>query len=192
MRRRALDILLQIGFLEGAVQTRGAYERAVHGRSPSVTPDPSGEELLARRLEAALAESVPSLGAFLRDERRARNIRSDALIRRLGVTRAVYRMLEADRISPLRIPAATWRRFLDLWRVPADRFAAMIRRSHQLVLFGPACRAALARYGRTERRRDRTDTVERAMKELYAHPRLRLPEQEERRVEEFLRSVLGP
>jgi hypothetical protein len=188
-----VDRLLRLAFLEGHVNTRGAWETAVSGRTVSEKVSPDHAARLEEKLVAALAASVSgdllTVGTYLRSVHRGAGIGLQKLPSRLGVTGNVYRMLEHDRISPLRIPPEVWRRFQTLWNIPFDVLEGMLRRSHQLVYFRPSYRATLARYRHGERAARRTVAMQQAVMELYARARLELPPEEERKMKALLDEV---
>ena len=196
MSDHPVDMLLQLAFLEGVVHTRGAYEQVVLRREWTVPITKSRTARLEERLVSALGARVPAelltVGAFLRNVRRDERVRAEDLMDRLGLSRNLYRMLEHDRISPLRIPPAVWRKIRQLWKIPGDVLEGMIRRSHTLIFFQPSYRAALARYRRREMRRSRAAAMERAARELYLRAPLQLPPDEEKKVQDLLRSILEP
>ena len=196
MSDHPVDKLLRLAFLEGVVHTRGAYEQAVLMRDWTVPGVKARAARLEERLVNALAGSVAAevltVGMFLRSIRREEGTRPEVLMRRLGLSRNIYRMLEHDRISPLKIPPVVWNRIRLLWQVPGEVLEAMIRRSHQLIFFQPSYRATLARYRRKGSSRSGAGALEKAARELYTRSLLPLPPDEEAKMQEFLRSIMEP
>lgn len=194
MRDHPVDLLLRLAFLEGAVHTRGAYERAVLRRRAEEMIPAARAQRLEERLAGALvpggADDLLTAGSFLISLRRRRSLRIASITRHLGLTGNIYRMLERDRISPLKIAPEVWKSIGLLGDLTAGMLEEMIRRTHGLVYFRPSYRATLARYRRSSTPGTRAGAVEQAARELYARALLPLPPAEEERMREFLRSVL--
>ena len=195
MKKNQIDTLLQLAYLEGLVKTRGAYEKWVAKKKPSAVGDPGARASLLHRLETALeGKSVHvteplTVGAFLKQVRRGQAIRQQEFFSRLGLTQNIYRMLEQDRLSPLKVPPAAWKKFAQLFNLSTDSLAGMIRLTHQLVFFQPAFRSTLARYDGRKNKAMKAATLEKATKELYTRAHLALPPEEERKLSALLQSI---
>lgn len=195
MKKDRIDKLLQLAYLEGLVKTRGAYEKWVARKKPLAVAGSVAKASLQQRLEKALearplrAEEPLTVGTFLKQVRERQSIRPQEIFSRLGLTQNMYRMLEHDRLSPLKVPAAAWKKFAQLFNLSADALADMIRRTHQLVFFQPAFRSTLARYDGRKNKSMKAATLEKATKELYTRAQLTLPPDEEQKLNALLRSI---
>ena len=196
MRRDRVDILLQLTFLEGRINTHGAYEKSVARKLPQPLASSDSRSLLERSLEAALAaksfqeEATTTVGSFLRSLRSAQSLRAQQIFPRIGLSRNIYRMLEQDRISPLKIPLEAWRRLCQLAKLPPQVLGEMIRRTHQLVWFRPSFRTTLARYDARKQKGMKASTLEKAATELYTKAQLSLPADEKAKLDALLKSIL--
>ena len=196
MKRDPVDILIQLAYLEGAITTHGAYERAVLGRKLGGAASQSARTAVLRLLGEALsskqaATAMPlTVGVFLKKVRAEQSLRPQEIFSRLGITQNIYRMLEQDRLSPLRVPAAAWKRFGLLFHLSTDALVDMVRRTHQLVFFQPAFRGTLARYDGRKNKAMKAATIEQATKELYTRAQLVLPPEEEKKLDALLRSII--
>jgi DNA-binding XRE family transcriptional regulator len=211
MERDNVDCLLQLAFLEGTITTRGLYEKALARKMPEVQAPQASRHRLRERLEAGLAATtflqigtIPgvavqndnlgvtlTVGSFLRQTRSEVILRPQEVASRLGISRNVYRMLEQDRISPLKISAGAWKRFCSLFNVPVEDVIGMIRRTHRLVFYRPSFRMTLARYDARKNRGMKAATLEKAATELYTKARLALPPEEEAKLNSLLNSIAG-
>ena len=190
MKFDQVDILLQTAFLEGKIVMHGAYEKAVEGRKRVIAPRPPARESLLRQLEAAAVEEMPlTVGALLRGIRAGTALRPREVSVRLGCPHDVYCMLEADRISPLRVPVDSWRRLARLCSIPADALAQLIRRTHRLVWFRPGYTTSLARFTPGGDRQAKRSAVEGAARELLAKADLLLPRREEARLQALIDAI---
>jgi hypothetical protein len=193
MNDHPVDMVLRLAFLEGVVHTRGAWERAVAGRTAIPAVAPARAPLLEQRLTDALAGAIRSelltVGTFLRHAEAEIGSTGEEMASRVGLRRNIYRLLEHDRISPLRIPPEVWRRIRAFWNIPGDVLEGMIRRTHQLVFFRPSYRATLARYRHSGGTARRSSAMQKAATELYARARLELPPDEEHRLRELIRAI---
>jgi hypothetical protein len=188
-----VDEILRVAFLEGVVHTRGAWERAVARRSGHVTVAPDTAALLEQRLVHAMAGSIRAelltVGTFLQHTRTQAAGDAEVVAPELGLTRNIYRLLEHDRISPLRIRPEVWRRIRLQWNIPCEVLEGMLRRTHQLVFFRPSYRATLARYRPAGGTTRRSSAMQKAATELYTRARLELPPEAEKRLQELIRAV---
>lgn len=196
MKRDIVDKLLQLAYLEGQVRTHKAYEQSVLGKGPSVRLSGASRLLLQQRLEKALdrkaQKAVPlTIGAFLKDVRASQLLKSRDIFSRLGLSQNIYRMLEEDRISPLKIPVESWKRIRALFNLSVDDLVEMIRRTHQLVFFRPAFRTTLARYDARKGRKMKATTLEKAATELYTRARLNMPDHEKKQLQQLIKSIGG-
>lgn len=195
MKRDPVDRLIQLAYLEGIITTHGAYEKSVVAGNPRAVATPAARAALLQRLEAALAgkavEAAPlTVGVFLRKARSEQSLRPQEIFARLGITQNIYRMLEEDRISPLKVPATAWKKFGQLFNLSADALVDMVRRTHQLVFFQPAFRSTLARYDGRKNKAMKAATIEKATKELYTRAQLVLPPEEEKKLDALLQSIV--
>jgi len=211
MKRDTVDRLLQVAFLEGTITTRGLYERIVAGKKPDVQASQTFRDRLHERLEEGLATTLSgqigarpgvgvqadnmgvlrTIGSLLRQTRSEVALRAQEVSSRLGISQNVYRMLEQDRISPLKISAGTWKRFGSLFNVSVDEVIEMIRRTHRLVFFRPSFRATLARYDGRKNTAMKDTTLEQAATELFIRARLPLAPDEEEKLNALLKSIAG-
>jgi transcriptional regulator with XRE-family HTH domain len=195
MKRTRVDKLLQLAFLEGRINTHGAYEKAVGRRKAEEKVPPALRDALIVRLEKALASraerEIPlTVGAFLKGIRRHHSLRPEQIFSRLGVSQNIYRMLEHDRLSPLRLSVETWKKFLRLFNMPVETLEELIRRTHQLVLYRPSFRTTLARYS-PKKKGTKSSDIEKAASELYTKAKLKIPQKEEERLNALLKSISG-
>lgn len=196
MKRDAIDKLLQLAYLEGEIHTRKAYERKVIAKKTSVRVSAASNAALQRRLEQALErnalETVPlTVGVFLKSVRSEQSLRAQEIFSRLGLTQNIYRMLEEDRISPLRISAESWKRLRAFFSLSVDDLVEMIRRTHQLVFFRPSFRTTLARYDKRKNRATKSRTLEKAATEMYTRAKLPLPEEEKAKLDQLVKAIGG-
>lgn len=195
MKADATDILIRLAFVEGKIRTHGAFEEAARKRTSRVKASKASRLALLERLEGALpgasnAADVPlTVGVFLRSLRSGKALTSPEIFKRLGITRNIYRMLEHDRISPLKIAPEVWLRFRRLFQLQAESLAGMVQRTHQLVFFRPAFRSTLARYDGKAKRSAKSRALEQAAAELYTRADLELPPEETGKLEALLRII---
>ncbi len=194
MKRDRIDKLLQLAYLEGQVHTRKAYERSILTKRVAAKVSVASKTALLQKLEQSLARShehaAPlTVGAFLKGMRSERLLRSWDIFSRIGLTQNIYRMLEEDRISPLKISVESWKRLRTLFNLSIDDLVEMIRRTHQLVFFRPSFRTTLARYDARKNRNMKAATLERAATELYTRARLAVPDDEQRQLDELIKGI---
>jgi hypothetical protein len=197
MKKDALDRLIQLAFLEGTVQTHGAWENNVLRTDPRYRSTAASRRRLVERLDAAL-EVRPSptllpetVGAFLRRTLGGKAPALRALAQRLRLTEATVRLLEQDRISPVKVSAERWRTFMEGFSLSASEIAGMLMRTHQAVVFRPAVRTALARYRSAGARGKggKSAALEAAAAELYTRAGVRLPPAEEKKIRKLLHEI---
>jgi transcriptional regulator with XRE-family HTH domain len=192
MKRDRIDMLLQLAFLENAITTHGLYEIAAGKRKPIVKASSAARNNLQKRLEQALSakaveqESPVTVGMFLRQWRLKQSLRPQEMFARLGISANLYNMLEHDRISPLKISVAAWKRLRSLFRIPTEELAEMIRKTHQLVWFRPSFRSTLARYDSRKNRAMKASTLQRATEQMYTRAALEIPADEERKLRKLI------
>jgi len=197
MKRDDIDMLLQLAYLEGIINTRGAYEKSVLKKKAQALVRDSGRMALQERLELALTSGVKAadapltVGAFLRNVRSEQSLRPAEIFFRVGISQNIYRMLEQDRISPLKISSLSWNRLRRFFDLSADMLVEMIRRTHQLVYFRPSFRTTLARYDARKKKGLKSSAIEQAATELYTKAKLSLPHEEEAKLKELLESIKG-
>ncbi|GEM_PF-1957286 len=186
MKNERVDKLIQLAWLEGWISTHGAYEKAIVKRNTKTLVLPNSRAALIERLESALAETKAdtplTVGALLRGLRTEHSLRSQEIFSRIGVTQNIYRMMEQDTVSPLKISLEVWKRLIALLNLSVDELAEMIRRTHQLVFFRPMLKGVLARYSSRKKKGMKTSILEKAYSEMYAKANLELPEAEQRRL----------
>lgn len=194
MKRDGVDLLIQLAFVEGRVTTCGLYERTVAKRIPAQCLSADGKTRIAGELHKEVLrrkEREPPLtvGALLHRLRRCRNLRLPEMSSLVAIPPNLYRMMERDRISPLKCSPETWRRIRDLCRIPGNELGQLIRRTHQLVLYRASFRTTLARYDGGRNKKQRSEMLERAAEELYARADLPIPFREEERLESLLLTI---
>jgi transcriptional regulator with XRE-family HTH domain len=192
MKRDALDLLLQLAYLEGVISTRGLYERMAAAKSPAITATPESAQRLLRTLVTALEEKTrakmppQTVGSFLKEARGQARLRSAEISARLGIRPNIYRMLENDRISPLKLPPDAWKKLKDLFGVSGDALETMIRRTYLLVLYRPSFAATLARYDRRTKKGKKVAALHRGAEELFLRADLPLAPSDEAALAEYL------
>jgi transcriptional regulator with XRE-family HTH domain len=195
MKRDRLDRLLQLAYLEGRINTHGAYEKSVAKKKTAIRVSIGSRAALRRRLEAALAtgvslDKVPdTIGAFLKKCRTERPMSAREIFTRVGVPQNIYRMMEQDRISPLKISVESWRKLSKLFEVSSDFLIDMITRTHRVVFFQPSFKSTLARYRAGKTRGMKASTLENAARELYIRADLSLPQAEQDKLDAFVRAL---
>ena len=195
MKRDPVDMLIQLAFLEGEVTTHGLYERMVTKRKPAATTSAEARQKLLVILEGSLQDrkkilDIPlTVGSFLKKVRVERSLKSQEISLRVGLTPNIYRMLEEDRISPLKISVGSWKRFRLLFELSMDKLEEIIRRTHQLVVFQPSFRTTLARYKERKGRGKKSQALKGAARELYTRAKLPLPEKEERKLSDLIKGI---
>lgn len=194
MKRDEVDLMIQLAFVEGKITTHGLYERSVAKRIPAQCFSADDKTRVAGELHKEVMrrrEREPPLtvGALLHCLRRCRNLRLPEMSSLLAIPPNLYRMMERDRISPLKCSPETWRRIRDLCRIPGNELEHLIRRTHQLVLYRASFRTTLARYDGRRNKKQRSDVLERAAEELYARADLPIPFRVEERLESLLRAI---
>ena len=194
MKNERVDTLIQLAWLEGWISTHGAYEKAIVKRNTQTLVSPNSRVALIERLESVLAETKAetplTVGALLRALRTEHSLRSQEIFSRIGVTQNIYRMMEQDTISPLKISLEVWKRLIALLNLSVDELAEMIRRTHQLVFFRPMLKGVLARYSSRKKKKSmKTSILEKAYSELYAKANLDLPEAEQRRLNNLITTL---
>lgn len=195
MKRDVIDTLLQLAFLEATITTHGLYEKAVGGKNPLRNSSPAARAGLQAKLEVALLRreemrEVPlTVGAYLRRSRSERSLAPHDIFSRLEISANVYRMLERDGISPLKIPVASWRKMRQLFDLSADVLIGMIRCTHQLVWFRPSFRTTLARYDARKNKAMKASTLEEAARELYLKAALPIPAEEVEKLSSFFKAL---
>ncbi len=194
MKNERVDTLIQLAWLEGWISTHGAYEKAIVKRNTQTLVSPNSRVALIERLESVLAETKAetplTVGALLRALRTEHSLRSKEIFSRIGVTQNIYRMMEQDTISPLKISLEVWKRLIALLNLSVDELAEMIRRTHQLVFFRPMLKGVLARYSSRKKKKSmKTSILEKAYSELYAKANLDLPEAEQRRLNNLITTL---
>lgn len=196
MKRDRVDKLLQLAYVEGQIRTHRAYEQSVLRKRPGLKLSGVSKALLQQKLEKALdskaQKSVPlTVGTFLKGIRSEQVLKSREVFSRLGLSQNIYRMLEEDRISPLKISVESWTRLRTFFNLSVDDLVEMIRRTHQLVFFRPAFRTTLARYDVRKGKKTKATTLERAATELYTRAKLDVPDNEKRQLDELIKSIGG-
>jgi hypothetical protein len=196
MKHDIVDKLLQLAYLEGVIATRRGYENSVARKTPAVVVSPEKQRALMARLEQMVEGSKQSdtpltVGGFLQKARTESSLQSQEIASRIGLTSNIYRMLEHDRISPLKVSVDAWRRLRLLFNISVDELAALVRRTHQLVFFRPSFRTTLARYDARKSVGKKSVTLEKAAAELYTRAKLKLPKEELARIERLIGEIRG-
>jgi len=195
MKPENIDALIRLAFVEGRISTRGAYEEAARKRKDAGPASSASRMALLERLEGTLpgtgaeSDAPATVGVFLRSLRSTQSLQTEEILKRLGLSRNIYKMVEHDRISPLKVHPDVWMRFRQLFQLPADALVGMIRRTHQLVFFRPAFRGTLARYDGRAKRSAKVRALEQAATELYTRAKLKLPPDEARKLAALLRAI---
>lgn len=194
MKRDKIDLLVQLAFVEGGITTHGLYERTVAKRKSPERSSAASKARLVHILAAAMArtrktDAPLTIGAFLRRVRAGHTVRSQDISSRLGITSNLYRLLEQDSLSPLRIPPRSWNRLTALFRIPFDDLEKLIRRTHQLVYFRASFCSTLARYDHRKGKGKRKTVLGQAAVELYTKADLSLPAKEEENLNHLLESI---
>ncbi len=196
MKRDLIDTLLQLAYLEGKITTHGLYEKVGGERDLLVGESPASRDMLVTRLENALSAKVSAredqlltIGMFLRSRRKEQSIFARDISSRLGIPPNTYRMLEHDRISPLKISAESWIKLKTLFQLSTQSLVDLIRRTHQVVWYRPSFGETLARYDTRKTARDKPETMRRAAEELYARANLRIPPEELSRLEALIATI---
>ncbi|HEX9655678.1 MAG TPA: hypothetical protein VGB89_02035 [Bacteroidota bacterium] len=182
-----IDRLLQLAFLEGVISTRGAYEKQVAKKQVTVRRSAASRELVAQRLERELdsVQPVATVGSFLQKALESPTLQPREVSTRLGITANVFAMLTRNRVSPLKISAESWKRFMRLFQIPVDDLVEMIRRTQQLVHYRSSFQTTLARYDTRKNKELKATTLAQAAEELYSRADLPLPDAQMRKIEEL-------
>jgi hypothetical protein len=193
MKNERVDELIKLAWLEGWITTHGAYEKAVAKRDPAVRINAHAREKLIAHLEFALAETKAPLpltvGGLLRDVRTTSLLKPQEIFSRIGVSQNLYRLMERDAISPLKISLDAWQRLMTLLNISVDDLQKMIRRTHQLVFFRPSFKGVLARYDARRNKAMKTSELEKAYAELFAQAELAVPPDEQEKLDAFLKTL---
>jgi transcriptional regulator with XRE-family HTH domain len=195
MKRTRTDLLLQLAFVEGTMTTHGLYEKTAARKKPEALSSPEAKAAMVRKLEAALAKKAAlakaplTLGLFLRNAREEQSLKPEEIFGRLGISSNLYKLLERDKISPLKIAPESWIKMQQLFKLPFEALEEMIRRTFQLVFFRPSFRTTLARYDGRKKKASKGSVLERAAEELYARASLTLPRQEEEKISQLLAAI---
>jgi len=189
-----VDRLLQLAFLEGIISTRGAYEKQVARKQVTAKRSPALKESVARRLERELGsvQPVATVGSFLQKVLESPAVQPRDVSSRLGITANVFAMLTRNRISPLKVSAESWRRFVKLFQLPVDDLIEMIRRTQQLIHYRSSFKMTLARYDTRKNKELKATTLAKATEELYSRADLPLPDAQLRKIEELRTELLDP
>lgn len=196
MKRDLIDSLIQLAYLEGKITTHGLYEQVGGERDLFVTVDSSRRQQLIERLEEAVRTRTASrqdhtltIGMFLRKKRKEQAILPRDISSRIGLSPNTYRMLEHDRISPLKISTDSWLRLRQLFHLSTDSLVQLIRRTHQVVWFRPSFSETLARYDARKTARQKPEEMRNAAEELYARAHLKVPPDELRKLESLIATI---
>ncbi|MBI5474854.1 MAG: hypothetical protein HY961_21140 [Ignavibacteriae bacterium] len=187
MQIESVDTLLQVAWLEGWVQTHGAYEKKV-ARLLCSEPSPSRDRMVERLIDAIDNRKSPApltIGSMLRSMTDDRRIRVAKVFVHAGMSPNLFLLIEQDAISPLKISVEIWRKMMQMSNVPIDDFAGMIRRTQQLVHYRPAFKDVLARC-RSGQMNAKRQEMEEAYVELYAKAILPIPKSDEMKLKQLL------
>ncbi len=194
MNKDNIDKLLQLAWLEGWINTRGAYEKSVLKTEPVHMLVDNGALIakLNHALDENRSEQSLTVGQMLRSVRSEHKLRAQVLFSRLGLTQNIYRLVERDAISPLKLPVEVWRKMLQVLGLPVDELAGMIRRTHQLLVYRASFRGVLARYDSRKKKGMKKATLEQAYSELYAKANLTMPEEDEKKLSLLIENLRNP
>ncbi len=188
-----IDRLIQLAWLEGWITTRGAYEKAVVNRNVTSTASPGARAALISRLERALAATPKpvslTIGTMLQSLRAEQSLKSAEIFSRIGLSLNVYRLMEHDAISPLKIPVDAWTRLMRLFDLSVDELERIIRRTHQLVFFRPSVKQVLARYKFGKRKTRKSQSLEEGFSEMFAKANLEIPPEENEKLSNLLAAI---
>lgn len=191
----AVDRLIQIGFAEGVIATHGLYEHVVCRRTAKTRIAQGTMTVLIRRLEDALAlshdfaEMPLTVGAFLRDVRVHGGLNDLEVSTRLDVSKATYRMMESDKISPLKIHPRTWRKLMSLAGLSPHKLEGLIRTTCTVRWLGPSMIATMARYSPWKQGHLKMAVMKSAAKELLLRSGAVLPPDEEQKVGALMKKI---
>lgn len=187
--------LIQLAFLEGAITTRGLYEKAVLQRDESEMMKDRSQSMTLMRLfrgfDEAMDLQVMTVGEFLQKMRLQQGITALTVHRRLSIPLLTYKMLENDSVSPLNISLRSWKKIRDMWNVPWARLENMIRASHYLMVFRPSYKGTLLRYRKKTSYTYPPDARASAARELYLRARLPLPARQKQSIERYMVKLRG-
>jgi len=195
MKQDPVDLLIQLAFLEGEITTHGLYEKLAAKRRLLHRSSDAAKLALLQQLEASLARTTSSdrtpltVGAYLYRIREERSLRPQDVSSRIGVPYNIYKMMERDRISPLKISIDAWRKLRQLFQIPKGMLVGMIRRTHQLIYFQASFRTTLARYDARKKRQTKAATLKKATEELFARAALPLPLKEQQKLNVLLKAL---
>ena len=195
MKRDQIDFLLQLAYLEGTITTHGLYEQAVARRRVLAPSHPAAKGALLKRLEAAQAAHqkktamLLTVGEFLRKTRDRQALQPQEIFNRIGVSSNIYKMLERDRISPMKISVESWTKFQRLFRIPLATLQEMLHCTYRLVYFRRSFQTTLARYDSRKNKEVKALTVEHAAEELYARATLALPREEQAKLDSLWNAI---
>ncbi|HWP82320.1 MAG TPA: hypothetical protein VNN76_06670 [Bacteroidota bacterium] len=192
MKKDLVDLLLQLAYLEGSISTRGLYEKIVGKRVIQHVASVDVKRKTLARLQQALNQRVDNaevpltIGMFLQQIRTKHAVAASELVSRLGISANHYKMLENDRLSPVKLPSTVWKRFARLFNLPLQELSEMIRRTHILVFFRPSFHLTLARYDARKNRSMKKAALQRATEQLYTRANLSLPTKEEEKLQALI------
>ncbi len=187
-----VDRLFRLAFLEGAVTTRGLYERTILSRGAVETGEnrsPLTLKKLFRELNDREALNTSTVGEFLREKRLQHGLTALVVHRRLDIPLLTYKMLENDSVSPLNLSLVAWKKIREMWKIPWGELENLIRASHYLTVFRPSYKGTLLRYRRKTSSTYPTDARVSAARELYLRAHLPLPIHEKKSIDRYVREL---
>lgn len=192
---QSMNRLLQLAFLEGAITTRGLYEKTVLRRGAEQVIENRSQVTTMRKLfrefDTAGDLHARTAGEFLRERRLQQGLTALAVHRRLNLPLLTYKMLENDSISPFNVPLQSWIKIREMWKVPWEQLDDMIRASHYLMVFRPSYKGTLLRYRKKTSYTYPPDARVSAARELYIRACLPLPPHEKQSIERFMGQLRG-
>lgn len=191
-KRYPVNRLIRLAFLEGAISTRGLYEKIVLTREEAdmkENPPQATFRKLFREFDDAGLPTGRTAGEFLRQIRLQQGLTAFAAHRLLDIPLLTYRMLENDSVSPMNVPLSAWKRVKAMGKISWVQLEELIRASHYLMVFRPSYKGTLLRYRKKTSHPHPPDARVSAARELYLRARLPLPPFETQSIERYLREL---
>lgn len=182
--------LIRLAFLEGAISTRGLYERTILKREEADIKENPPQVMTLRKLfrefDDAGLPTGRTAGEFLRQMRLRQGLTAVAAHRLLDIPLLTYRMLENDSVSPTNVPLSAWKKIKAMGKIPWAQLEELIRASHYLMVFRPSYKGTLLRYRKKTSHPYPPDARVSAARELYLRARLPLPPFETQSIDRYL------
>ncbi|MEX1137826.1 MAG: hypothetical protein WEB33_02940 [Bacteroidota bacterium] len=194
-RSYPVNRLIRFAFLEGAITTRGLYEKAVLRRGEAEMKENRSQAMTLRKLFREFDDAGPlyarTAGEFLREMRSQQGFTAAAVHGLLDIPLLTYKMLENDSVSPMNVSLSAWKKIRNLWKIPWTQLEDLIRASHYLMVFRPSYKGTLLRYRKKTSSTYPPDARVSAARELYLRARLPLPRHEQQSIERYMRELRG-